>query len=60
MARECKKGWTGLETHPAVWVTTLRQDGFFKIRKETGTFLIHQRQACIIRLSISGDIYTEK
>jgi len=25
-ARECKKGWTDLETHIAVWVTTLRKD----------------------------------
>jgi hypothetical protein len=59
-AREGKKGWTDLETHPAVWLATLRQDGFFKIRKETGTFVIHQRQACIIRLSISGDINKKK
>ena len=55
-----QKGWTDLGTHPAVWLATLRQDGFFKIRKETGTFVIHQRQACIIRLSISGDINKEK
>jgi hypothetical protein len=29
-----QKSWTGLETQPAVWLTTLRQDRFFKIRKK--------------------------
>jgi hypothetical protein len=29
-----QKSWTGLETHTAVWLTTLHQDRFFKIRKK--------------------------
>jgi hypothetical protein len=32
-----QKGWTDLETHTAVWLTTLRQDGFFK-KKELSKF----------------------